>query len=377
MLRKAFATFFLMTALMGAALTGAAAGGAAVWWVAQDRLSAPALTAPTQSEPLTLPAPNPVANTATTSIESTVAQAGPAVVTVISTLPATQNFFGFASGSGQSSGSGVIVSPEGHIITNHHVIEGADKLEVVYRDGTTVPARLVGSDALADVAVLQVSGPLPGVARWGNSDTLNPGQTVIAIGSPLGEFRNTVTVGVVSALGRSLERDDGYAMQDLIQTDAAINRGNSGGPLMNLAGEVVGINTMVVRGGSSQAEGLGFAIAANTAQAISEQIVEKGYVARPYLGISWQAVNPATARANRLDVAWGALVRSVREGSPALAAGLQRGDILTRIGTYSLDEKTSFITALMHYQPGDTVQVEVWRNGQTLTLTATLAEAAR
>lgn len=377
MLRKALATFFLMTALMGAALTGAAAGGAAVWWVAQDRLSAPALTAPTQSEPLTLPAPNPVANTATTSIESTVAQAGPAVVTILSTMPATQNFFGFSSGGGQSSGSGVIVSPEGYIITNHHVIEGAEKIEVVYRDGTTVPARLVGSDALADVAVLQVSGPLPGVARWGNSDTLNPGQTVIAIGSPLGEFRNTVTVGVVSALGRSLERDDGYAMQDLIQTDAAINRGNSGGPLMNLAGEVVGINTMVVRGGSSQAEGLGFAIAANTAQAISAQLIEKGYVARPYLGISWQAVNPATARANRLGVEWGALVRSVRDGSPALAAGLQRGDILTRVGNYPLGEKTSFVTALMNYQPGDTVEVDVWRNGQTLTLTATLAEAAR
>lgn len=366
-----------MAALMGAALTGAAAGGAAVWWVAQDQLRAPALTAPTQSEPLSLPAPNPVANTATGSVEATVSQAGPAVVTVLATMPIQRDLFGFTTGGGQSSGSGVIVSPEGYIVTNHHVIEGAEKIEVVYRDGATVPARLVGSDALADIAVLQVSGALPGVARWGNSDTLNPGQTVIAIGSPLGEFRNTVTVGVVSAVGRSLERSDGYEMQDLIQTDAAINRGNSGGPLMNLAGEVIGINTMIVRGGSTQAEGLGFAIAANTAKAISEQIIEKGYVARPYLGISWQAIDPATARANRLAVEWGALVRSVRADSPAQAAGLQRGDIITRIGAYRLGEKTSFVTALMHHQPGDTVELEVWRAGRTLTLRATLGEAAR
>ena len=172
------------------------------------------------------------------------------------------------------------------------------KLSVILADGTSLPADLTGTDQFADLAVLKVSGKMPAVAALGNSDQLKPGETVIAIGSPLGSFRNTVTVGVVSATGRSMDTGNGYQMENMIQTDAAINQGNSGGPLVDLAGEVIGINTMIVRGNgysSAVAEGLGFSIPANTARTVADQIIQKGYFARPDLGIQSVDVVPSIA----------------------------------------------------------------------------------
>jgi 2-alkenal reductase len=299
----------------------------------------------------------------TTAIEEAVAKVGPAVVTVVNV--------------NQGSGSGVIVSADGYIITNNHVVENARQLQVIYRDGQTVDAQLVGADPLADVAVLRVSGPLPGVAAWGDSDALQPGESVIAIGSPLGDFRNTVTAGVVSATGRSIETSSGYQMEDLIQTDAAINSGNSGGPLVNLAGQVIGINSLVVRGGglsSGQAEGLGFAIAGNTARALSEQIVAKGYVSRPYLGINGTPITPDLAWAYNLPTQWGVYVQTVGRNTPAAQAGLQPGDIITQIGDQVIDADHRYINVLMRYSPGQTVPLVVQRNSQTLTLQVTLGE---
>jgi serine protease Do len=225
--------------------------------------------------------------------------------------------------------------------------------------------------------VLKTEGNMPGVAVLGDSDRLKPGETVIAIGSPLGEdLRNSVTMGVVSALDRSLENSNGYKMENLIQTDAAINNGNSGGPLVNLAGEVIGVNTYIVRGSSTSAiaEGLGFAIPSNTVQLVSQQIITKGHFARPYIGVSVQQIDPSIAQRYNLPVEWGAYVRQISASSPAANAGITEGDIIIRIGDKVLDEKTQFVNALFSYQPGDVVEVEVVRNTQKMTFKVTLTE---
>jgi 2-alkenal reductase len=298
-------------------------------------------------------------------VTSAVSQVSPAVVTVVN----------YAGGSAQGSGSGVIIDAAGYIITNNHVVDGHQALEVIYQDGSTAEAQLIGTDQFVDVAVLKVNGPVPAYAGFGNSDALNPGETVIAIGSPLGDFRNTVTVGVVSATGRSLDTAANFQMEGLIQTDAAINHGNSGGPLVNLAGQVVGINTLVVRGNSAdQAEGLGFAVASNIVQAISQQLIERGFVARPYLGISWESITPAVANINRLPVEWGVYITTVAEGSPAAAAGIRPGDILVQVGDVTLDGSHPFINTLWDYAVGETVPVTLVRGSEQLSVSVTLAE---
>jgi len=310
---------------------------------------------------------------AATAVEEAVAKVSPAVVTVV-------NHLGGGANGPQASGSGVIISADGSLVTNNHVVEGHQSLEVIFRDGQSVDAALVGADPFADVAVLKISGPVPGVAELGNSDTLNPGATVIAIGSPLGDYKNTVTVGVVSATGRSVSTREGFEMEDLIQTDAAINHGNSGGPLVNLAGQVIGINTLVVRGNggsSDQAEGLGFAVSSNTVKAVSEQLIATGFVARPYLGIAWGSVTPAVARANGLPVEWGIYVESVSAGSPAARAGLQAGDVVTQLAGTPLDEAHPFVNTLLSHAVGEEVQLTVVRGAQTFNLNVTLGERPR
>lgn len=386
-LKRILLTGVLIAAVGGAAAAGALAGGGAVYFAVRDRLNAPttAVTAsPTQSSSAA-PAPTQeqtVRVDVNSAVEDAVAKVGPAVVTVVNHLQAQPgvDVFGFPtgpSGDQTASGSGVIISKDGYVITNNHVVDGYQTLEVIFRDGKSVPATLVGADPFADVAVLKVSGAVPGVAVFGNSDALNPGETVIAIGSPLGDYKNTVTVGVVSATGRTISTQDGYQMEDLIQTDAAINHGNSGGPLVNVAGQVIGINTLVVRAtGSSpdQAEGLGFAISSNIAKAVSDQIVAKGYVSRPYLGITWALVTPDVAQANGLAAQWGVYVRSVDNGSPAAQAGIEVGDLITQIGGTPLDENHPFINTLLQYSVGQEVPVMVVRGTQTLTVKVTLGE---
>lgn len=302
----------------------------------------------------------------------------PAVVTVVGTIPGTQTFFGKTADS-QVSGSGFIVSQEGFIITNNHVIEDAASLYVILSDGTELDAELVSRDIYADLAVLKVDGNMPAVAPLGDSEDLKPGETVIAIGSPLGTFRNSVTVGVISATGRTLDTGEGYNMENLIQTDAAINSGNSGGPLVNLAGEVISVNTLVLRGssssGSASAEGLGFAIPSDTVELISQQIIEKGYFARPYLGVGIQNVTSSIARRYNLEVEWGGYVTEVTTGSPAADAGLRVNDIITRIGNIEITEENTYLNALFAYRSGDEVEIEFYRNGQRLTATVMLAEA--
>ena len=206
---------------------------------------------------------------------------------------------------------------------------------------------------------------------------MDPGELVIAIGSPLGDFKNTVTVGVVSATGRSIDSGKGYTIENLIQTDAAINHGNSGGPLVDLAGEVIGINTLIVRdtGSGDVAEGLGFAIPVNTAQAVAQQIIQRGYFARPYMGISFQPINPDIADRYNLPAKWGAYVTQLEAGSPADRAGLRQNDIITQVGNITLDETHSYINALFTYKPNDTIPLVILRDGQQTQLQVTLGEA--
>ncbi|MDP2965103.1 MAG: trypsin-like peptidase domain-containing protein [Pelolinea sp.] len=311
-----------------------------------------------------------------TLITEMVEKVEPSVVKVVGVIPGQQTFFGMSDDQ-QVSGSGFIVTGDGYIITNNHVVESVNQIYVILSDGTTIPAEIVSTDVFADLAVLKVEGQMPGVATLGDSDILKPGESVIAIGSPLGDFRNSVTVGVISATGRMLDTGNGYEMENLIQTDAAINSGNSGGPLVNLAGEVVGINTLVVRGdgmGSAIAEGLGFAIPSNTAGLITEQIIQKGYFARPYMGVQIQHINPSIAQRYNLAVEWGAYVVRIGNNSPASKAGIISGDIILRIGNISLDEDIQFVNALFSYQPGNVVEVEFLRGGDHVTVQVQLTE---
>jgi 2-alkenal reductase len=245
---------------------------------------------------------------------------------------------------------------------------------IILSDGSQEKATIVGTDPYSDIAVLKTDGKVPAVASLGNSDDLKSGETVIANGSPLGDFKNTVTEGVVSATGRSIDTGNGYQIEGLIQTDAAINQGNSGGPLVDLAGDVIGINTLIVR--SSQtgtvAEGLGFSIPINTAQAMAEQIIQNGFVAHPYLGISYQPISPDIAAAYNLPSQWGAYITKVAANSPAGTANLQEGDIITGIDGTALDESHTYLNTLFNYKPGDQVTLDLIRNNQTMQVKITL-----
>ncbi len=359
------------------ALGGALAGGLAVYRVAMQNQPAAQITT---DQPVSTGATSTTQLVVdSTAVETTITQAvqkvGPAVVTVVGTVPGQMTFFGQASDS-TVSGTGFFISQDGYLLTNNHVVEDASELSVILSDGTQVPASLVGTDIYADLAVLKTESAAPAWVTLGNSDEMDPGETVIAIGSPLGEFMNTVTTGVVSATGRSIDTGYGYQIENLIQTDAAINQGNSGGPLLNLAGEVIGINTLVVRNSQSGtvAEGLGFAIPTNTAAVVAEQIIQKGYFSRPYLGAQWQAINPNIAARYDLPAEWGVYLTDVATGSPAAKAGLQRGDIIVKIGDTALDESTSFLNVLYAYQPGDEVPLTVMRGRSEETFTVTLGE---
>ena len=298
---------------------------------------------------------------------------GPSVVTVVATLPDSISVWGRISG-GTSSGSGVIISENGEILTNNHVIEGGTSYSIILANGEELPAELLGSDAYTDLAVLRVSGRMPAVAELGSSDFLSPGETVIAIGSPLGDFKNTVTAGVISALGRSLDTGNGYLMEGLIQTDAAINVGNSGGPLVNIAGQVIGINTLIVRNSNSGsvAEGLGFAIPSSTAKIVAAQLIENGQISRPFLGVNGQPIDPQIAHRYNLPVDYGVYIFSVTPASPADQAGLREGDIITHLDNTPIDGDHPYLNVLYNFQPGDKVNITYARGNRTIQVEVTL-----
>lgn len=296
---------------------------------------------------------------------------GPAVVTVVNNLQTQgqggDNFNPNPGTSPQALGSGLIIDSQGDIVTNNHVIANQASLTVIFSNGQQAPATVVGTDAFSDLAAIKVAVPVPAVAQFGNSDTLQPGQPVLAIGSALGDYANSVTEGIVSGLHRSISdaiTGGGTAstsLRDLIQTDAAINHGNSGGPLIDIAsGKVIGINTAVVRtsgtGDSTDvAEGLGFAIPSNTVQSITAQLIKSGSIVRPYLGVQYIAIDPQVAAYYNLSVQNGVYVNSVAAGSPAEKAGIQPNSVITKLNGTAIDDTNTLETLLFKYKVGDSV----------------------
>ncbi len=273
----------------------------------------------------------------------------------------------------QGLGSGVIVSKEGYVLTNYHVIAGADEIEVLLADERQFSATIVGSDSLSDVAVLKIGGSpknLP-VTYMGNSEDLRTGQWVMAVGNPFSLTRS-VTAGVVSALGRSVTGTGRY--EDFIQTDAAINPGNSGGALVNLDGELIGVNTMIYSqtGGFM---GIGFAIPINMARRVMEQIIYEGEVTRGWIGVTIQPLDAETREALGLDrTGGGVLIGDVFDGQPAAEAGMQRGDVVVAIDGQEVGSPNELRNMVAALQPGETVPFTVIRNGKERKLQVTITE---
>ncbi len=314
--------------------------------------------------------------------------AGPGVVHITSTV-LSQDFF-FRVVPDRGTGSGFVVDDKGFILTNNHVVENAESLEVTLADKSKVPAKLVGRDPNNDVAVIRVNvGPerlTP--LRLGDSSQLLVGQMAIAIGNPFGLDR-TITRGVVSAVGRSLKSDTGRQIRNVIQTDAAINPGNSGGPLLNSRGEVIGVNTTILTpsGGSV---GIGFAVPVNTVKKLLPQLIARGRASHPWLGISGMDINPTVAKALSLPVQVGVMIAQVAANGPAARAGLRGSQRRVRVGNYmvnvggdiiqkldaqridTVDDLTAFLDE--RKKVGDEVRVEALRDGKPITVTVRLGE---
>jgi S1-C subfamily serine protease len=271
------------------------------------------------------------------------------------------------------SGSGVAFTPDGLILTNHHVVRDAARVEVILLEGRTLRADVIGQDAGSDLAVLRVDAQLP-FARFGDSRRVRVGQVAIAIGNPYG-FQHSVTSGVVSALGRSLRSQAGRLIDDIIQTDASLNPGNSGGPLVTTRGEVIGINTAMIQ----RAQGLCFAIGINTARFVASRLIRDGRIRRAYIGVGGQNVDVprAVARSQQLAVAAGVLVTSVERGSPAEAATFRKGDIVIAFGDQAVTGVDDLHRLLGEEHIGVASAVAVLRRGERQLLRIVPAESQR
>ena len=271
-------------------------------------------------------------------------------------------------------GSGIIISPDGYIVTNNHVVDGAVNVKVTMSDRRVMDAKVIGVDKLTDLAVIKIDGHDLPYLQWGDSSTLKPGQTVLAFGSPFGYFQDSVTRGIVSAVNRQNPySDDLRKPGGFIQTDAAINPGNSGGALVNAHGELVGINTFIISDSGSFA-GAGFAIPSQIAKATAQELIAHGKVEHGYLGISIENVTPANAQFFNLKEATGALVSQVSPDSPAARAGLKSGDVIDQLDGQKVVDSSSLQIAVSQRQPGQKMQLGVIRNGQPMSLSATVGE---
>lgn len=305
----------------------------------------------------------------------------PSVVSITSEQT-TINFFGQAQKS-QASGTGFVVTADGLIATNKHVTQDTRASYTVFtNDGKEYKATVKAVDPSFDIAFLKVDATGLTPLELGDSGNLQVGQNVIAIGNALGQFQNTVTTGVVSAVGRSIEAGDSATgqsetLENMIQTDAAINSGNSGGPLVNIDGQAIGMNTAV----AGNAEGIGFATPINLVKSALASVQKEGRIIRPLLGVRYINITKEIAVSNKLPVDHGALifasgnVPAVVPGSPAAKAGLTEGDIITKIGSFELGEKQSLATVLSNFRPGDKVELRFLRDGKEQSVTVTLAES--
>ena len=311
-------------------------------------------------------------------VASVVEQVLPAVVQILATVEETNLFGQVVQNTVQ--GSGIMFDESGYVLTNNHVVEDTIEIEVALFNHQIVPAEIVGTDPSTDIAVLKIDPELVEdfiIVALGDTDAMRPGEWVIAIGSPLG-YESSVTVGVVSGTGRSLDLGDDIILNDLVQTDAVINPGNSGGPLLNMRGEVIGINTAIIRGetsGGQQADGIGFAISMGTAIPVAGQLIEKGRVVRPRMGVIVQDVTPASVTERDLGVVEGILIVSLAEDGPAERAGIEIDDVIVRIDGAPVTTTSALVRKLLtEYHVGDVVHVTIVRGAVHLEFEVTLEE---
>ncbi len=321
---------------------------------------------------------NALKTTEETTVSAVVEKASPSVVSILT--EAAKSSSSWTAQQEGSAGSGIIVGADGYVLTNKHVIKGAATVEVVLSDGTTYSdVKVVGSDPLNDVAFLKIAGAkdLP-VAELGDSTTVKIGQHVIAIGNSLGEYQNTVTSGIISGKGRPISAQDGDSIEsltDLLQTDAAINPGNSGGPLLNSAGQVIGVNTAIAQ----DAEGIGFSIPINAVKGMLKGVLAGKGVERAYLGVRYVSIDAAVAKQYKLPVKVGAYVYSdsagpaVVAGSPADKAGIKKDDIITKVNGIDVGPQGSVASLVAEYAPGDTIELTLHSGGTIRTVKVTLS----
>lgn len=302
---------------------------------------------------------------------------------VVSIVTQGQSESRFGTSAMEGAGTGIIVSKDGYVLTNKHVINGAQALRVVMSNGNTFKdVKVVGVDPLNDIAFIKIGGVdnlKP--AELGDSTSIRTGQKVVAIGNALGQYSNSVTSGIISGTGRSVTASvdesgrDSETLSDLIQTDAAINSGNSGGPLTNIAGQVIGVNTAL----ASDANSIGFAIPINAVKGMLKGVLAKGKVERPFIGVNYVAITPDVAEEYKLPVKKGAYVvtggstPAVVPGSPADKAGLKDKDIITKVGDIEVSDRGSVSTLVAEYMPGDTIELTILREGKAQTVRVTLA----
>ena len=366
-----------MGTILGAALLSAAlaSGGTVVALNASGAFDRPAAVPSTPTVTSVGANNQPVTIDESSATINVAAKASPAVVR-ITVGGSVDTSTGIIPETGV--GSGVLYDSRGWILTNRHVVEGSDTLSVELNDGRVLRGTVYGIDTLTDLAIVKVEGTDLPVAQLGQSSALKVGQLVVAIGSPLGTYSNSVTSGIVSAKGRTITTDGNTNLNNLIQTDAAINPGNSGGPLLDAAANVVGINTAI----AADSNGIGFAIPIDIARPIMEQAVAGEQLARPYMGVVYRPIDKQFSDTNNLPVDQGALVQqggsqdsptpAVVSGSPADAAGIREGDIIVKVNDQAIDGDHPLDATLSEYAPGDTVALELLRGGQSTTVQLTL-----
>jgi len=363
----------LAVSLLSAVL---AAGGTVLALSATGALDRPAATSATTPLATNAGTTQPVSIDESSATIAVAAKVSPAVVRITVTGTANSGTNGVIPDTGV--GSGVIFDSNGWILTNHHVVQGGEKFDVELKDGRKLSGTVYGIDTLTDLAIVKVDATGLPTAAIGESDALKVGQLVVAIGSPLGTYSNSVTSGIVSAKGRSIVTDGNESLTNLIQTDAAINPGNSGGPLLDAGGNVIGINTAI----ATNSNGIGFAIPIDIARPIMAQAVAGKPLTRPYMGIHFRSITRQLADQLKLPVMVGALVGGldangnptdgVDPNTPADKAGVKDGDIVTNVGGKVIDEEHPLDATLSQFSPGDTVSVDVLRDGQHVALSVTL-----
>ncbi|HEV2359336.1 MAG TPA: trypsin-like peptidase domain-containing protein [bacterium] len=301
------------------------------------------------------------------TVIAVVERVGPAVVSLATTRPLPERYRRRGAPAMHGAGSGVVIAPDGFIMTNSHVVRGAEQIEARFADGRALPANVVGDDPYGDLAVLRVPDGSLQAADLGDSARLRVGQLVVAVGNPLG-FQATVTTGVISALGRTLRAETGRLIDNVIQTDAPLNPGNSGGPLVDSRGAVIGINTAVIAG----SQGLCFAIPVNTAAWVASQLIRDGRVRRAYLGVAAQTItlDRRVTVHYRLDAPTAVRITEVNSGTAADRAGLRAGDVIVRIGDRAVRTLDDLLLALGQHTPGAPIAIQFIRGTETQSVTA-------